>query len=202
MDINKLYNINCLNEEELDDIKLEYLKHISQEYGLDQHGTKITLCNNIKSYLRAIETPTSQNLDKNNILIIHNIYDFIRVLNINDFKELHTLSEDDIQFLWNTINIEMHDINLSDNLEKIKPIYQSANEIDLKVIVLIEVLSNLYCNCIISKSKYGKKKIAICKKTVLNRYNVNASNYTCDKNNSILLPKFGNRSILSKFTQK
>ena len=48
----------------------------------------------------------------------------------------------------------------------------------------------------------GKKKIAICKKTVLNRYNVNASNYTCDKNNSILLPKFGNRSILSKFTQK
>ena len=202
MDINNLYNINCLKEEELDEIKLEELKHLSQEYGLDQHGTKITLCKNIQSYLQAIQAPTSQNLDKNNILMIHNIYDFIRVLNVDNLKEIHTLSNDDIDFLWKTVQIELEHLDLNADLEKIRDIYPLSDEIDLKAVVLIDILSKLFCDCITSKSKYGKKKIGICKKTILNRLNVNAPNYVCDKNNKILLPKFGNRSILQKYSNK
>jgi hypothetical protein len=202
MDINNYYNINCLKEEELDEIKLDELKHLSQEYGLDQHGTKITLCQNIQSYLKAIQTPTSQNLDKNNILMIHNIYDFIRVLDINDLKEIHSLSIDDIEFLWTTIQMELDNLDLNADLDKIRSIYPSANEIDLKVIIIIDTLSKLFCDCIRSKSKYGKKKVEICKKTILNRLNVNVSNYVCDKNNSILLPKFGNRNILNPYSKK
>lgn len=201
MDINKLYNIDCLNEEELDNIKLEELKNISQEYGLNQHGTKITLCKNVQSYLKAIETPTSQNLDKNNILFIHNIYDFIRVLNINDFKDLHTLSKDDIEFLWNTLENEIEDNNLNSDLLKVKDKYHSVDEIDLKTIIIIDLLSKLYCDCILSKKKYGKKKVGICKKTVLNRYDINTSNYICDNNNNLLLPKFGDRIILNKYSK-
>ena len=202
MDINNLYNINCLKEEELDEIKLEELKHLSQEYGLDQHGTKITLCKNIQSYLQAIQAPTSQNLDKNNILMIHNIYDFIRVLNVDNLKEIHILSNDDIDFLWKTVQIELEHLDLNADLEKIRDIYPLSDEIDLKAVVLIDILSKLFCYCITSKSKYGKKKIGICKKTILNRLNVNAPNYVCDKNNNILLSKFGNRSILQKYSNK
>jgi hypothetical protein len=202
MDINNYYNINCLKEEELDEIKLDELKHLSQEYGLDQHGTKITLCQNIQSYLKAIQAPTSQNLDKNNILMIHNIYDFIRVLDINDLQEIHSLSTDDIDFLWTTIQMELANLDLNADLDKIRSSYPSANEIDLKVIIIIDTLSKLFCDCIRSKSKYGKKKVGICKKTILNRLNVNVSNYVCDKNNSILLPKFGNRNILNPYSNK
>jgi hypothetical protein len=202
MDINKFYNIDCLDETQLDDIKLEELKHISQEYGLDQHGTKITLCKNINSYLQAIQAPTSQNLDKNNILMIHNIYDFIRVLNITDLKELHTLSLDDIEFLWETVQKELEHVDLNTDLDNIRDMYPQSDEIDLKVVILIEVLSKLFCDCLISKRKYGKKKIGICKKTILNRINVNASNYVCDNSNAILLPKFGNRTILQKYIKK
>ena len=202
MDINNYYTINCLKEDELDEIKLDELKHISQEYGLDQHGTKITLCKNIQSYLKAIQTETSQNLDKNNIVMIHNIYDFIRVLDINDLNDIHSLSIDDIDFLWTTIQIELDNLDLNADLDKIRSIYPSANEINLKVIIIIDTLSKLFCECITAKSKYGKKKIGICKKTILNRLNVNVSNYVCDKNNSILLPKFGNRNILQPYSKK
>jgi hypothetical protein len=200
--INSLTNINCLDEEDLDPIKLEELKYLSQEYGLDQHGTKITLCKNIQSYLKAIETPNSENLNKTNILMIHNIYDLIRVLRIDDLKELHTLSYDDIIFLWETTQNEIDNIDLNADLEKIREIYISADELDLKVVILIEVLSKLFCECIASKQKYGKKKISICKKTILNRVNVNASNYICDSNNNVLLPKFGSRDILHHFDKK
>jgi hypothetical protein len=202
MDINNLYNINCRNEDELDEIKLEELKHISQDYGLDQHGTKITLCKNIQSYLKAIQTTTSQNLDKNNIVMIHNIYDFIRVLNIDDLKEIHTLSDEDIDFLWTTIQNELSNLDINADLDKIKQLYPLANDIDLKVVILIDILSRMFCDCIKSKSKYGKKKVSICKKTVLNRHNVNVSNFVCDKNNTVLLSKFGDREILQKYTQK
>jgi hypothetical protein len=200
--INSLTNINCLDEEDLDPIKLEELKYLSQEYGLDQHGTKITLCKNIQSYLKAIETPNSENLNKTNILMIHNIYDLIRVLRIDDLKELHTLSYDDIIFLWETTQNEIDNIDLNADLEKIREIYISADELDLKVVILIEVLSKLFCECIASKQKYGKKKISICKQTILNRVNVNASNYICDSNNNVLLPKFGSRDILHHFDKK
>ena len=200
--INTLSNINCLNEDDLDPIKLEDLKYRSQEYGLDQHGTKITLCKNIQSYLKAIETPNSENLNKTNILMIHNIYDLIRVLKIDDLKELHTLSDDDIDFLWQTAQKEIDNIDLNADLEKIRQIYISADELDLKVVILIEVLSRLFCECIASKKKYGKKKISMCKKTILNRVNVNASNYICDSNNSVLLPKFGSRDILHHYDRK
>lgn len=202
MDISNLYNIDCHNENELDEIKLDELKHINQEYGLDQHGTKITLCKNIQSYLKAIQTSTSQNLDKNNVVMIHNIYDFIRVLNIDDLKELYTLNVEDVNFLWTTIQIEIEDIDLNEDLNKIRSSYPSADEIDLKVIILINTLSKLFCDCITSKSKYGKKKVGICKKTILNRVNVNVSNYMCNKNSNILLSKFGTRNILHKYTQK
>jgi len=202
MDITNLYDIDCLQEKQLDPVKLDDLKHISQEYGLDQHGTKITLCKNIQSYLKAIKTTTSQNLDKKNILMIHNIYDLIRVLKVDDLKELHTLSHDDINFLWETVQNEIDEIDVNADLQKIRQIYTSADEFDLKVVILIEILSNLFCKCIASKSKYGKKKTGICKKTILNRINVNVSNYLCDGDNSILLPKFGNRSILQHYTKK
>lgn len=202
MDINNYYTINCLNEDELDEIKLDELKHISQEYGLDQHGTKITLCKNIQSYLKAIQTDTSLNLDKKNLIMIHNIYDFIRVLNINDLKEIHSLSIDDIEFLWDTCQKELENLDLNADLDKIRSIYPLSNEIDLKVVILIEILSKMFCDCILSKSKYGKKKVGICKKTILNRLNVNVSNYVCDKNNSVLLPKFGNRNILQPYSKK
>jgi hypothetical protein len=202
MDINNFYNIDCLDEKQLDEIKLEELKHVSQAYGLDQHGTKITLCKNIHSYLQAIQTSTSQNLDKNNILMIHNIYDFIRVLNLDDLKELHTLSLDDIEFLWETVQKELEHLDLNTDLDKIRDVYPLSDEIDLKVVILIDVLSKLFCDCLKSKSKYGKKKLGICKKTILNRYNVNASNYLCDNSDTILLPKFGNRTILQKYIKK
>ena len=134
--------------------------------------------------------------------MIHNIYDFIRVLDINDLQEIHSLSTDDIDFLWTTIQMELDNLDLNADLDKIRSSYPSANEIDLKVIIIIDTLSKLFCDCIRSKSKYGKKKVGICKKTILNRLNVNVSNYVCDKNNSILLPKFGNRNILNPYSKK
>ena len=201
MDSIDLSKINCNDEEQLDMILLDELKHQSRLYGLDQHGTKITLCKNINSYLNAIKSNESELLTSSNIDMIHSIYDLIRVLKIDDLKELHNLDEDEIDFLWETIKTE-ENIDLDSDLYKILPIYKTSNIFDLKVVILIESLSKLFCKCIKNKSKYGKEKGNICRKTILKRRHVNSSKYACDENNNILLPKFGSKEVLYYINKK
>lgn len=195
MDNIDLSNIKCNDEEQLDKILLEELKHQSRLYGLDQHGTKITLCKNINSYLNAIKSNESELLNSSNIDMIHSIYDLIRVLKIDDLNELHNLDEDEIDFLWETIKTE-ENIDLDSDLDKIKTVYKTSNILDLKIVILIDILSKLFCKCIKSKSKYGKEKGNICRKTILKRRHINSSKYSCDGNNNILLPKFGSKEVL------
>ena len=93
--------IQCENSKDLNKYSANNLKKICRQYKLNDHGTKITLCNRIKNYLQNI---TGKNyLNIKNITKIHSIYDLVRVLDIDDLSQLHDLDMYEVEFLFNEL---------------------------------------------------------------------------------------------------
>lgn len=193
-------SINCKNPDELNPIDLNDLKKKCREYGLNDHGTKITLCRRIQSYLENISGPNDNYLDITNIKKIHSIYDLVSVLKIEDLSEIHDLDEFEVEFLFNEISKEYPDI-INELIERIKeypPIDETTGDTDVKMLLIIDYLGHMMCNCIKThKKEFRKRAPDVCGRSIFKNRDLKISQYKCDRNSATILPKFGSVKVIS-----
>lgn len=192
-------NINCENPKELKKIELNDLKHICRQYGLNDHGTKISLCSRIQSYLKNITGTKDTYLDINNIKKIHSIYDLVAVLKIDDLSEIHDLDEYEVEFLFNEIKKKYPEIeNDMDKLIKKYPVKDiERGDIDVKMLIITDYLGRMICQCIDKyQPKLGIKSNDICQRSIIKNRDLKISQYKCDSKSATILPKFGSRKVI------
>jgi hypothetical protein len=193
-------SINCRNPQELDTFDLNDLKTKCREYGLNDHGTKITLCKRIQSYLENTTYPNDNNLDINNIKKINTIYDLVSVLKIEDLSQIHDLDMFEIEFLFNEISKEYPQIisQMERLVQKYPIIDVERGDIDVKMLLITDYLGQIMCNCIkTNKKEFRKRAPDVCKRSIFRNRNLKISQYKCSKNTATILPKFGEKTVIT-----
>jgi hypothetical protein len=193
-------SIHCKNPIELDTFDVNDLKKKCREYGLNDHGTKITLCKRIQSYLENINAPNDNDLNINNIKKINTIYDLVSVLKIQDLSQIHDLDIFDVEFLFNEISKEYPDILTDmDILIKKYPVNDDERgDIDVKMLLITDYLGQIMCNCIKNnKKEFRKRAPDVCNRSIFRNRNLKISQYKCSKNKATILPKFGEKLVIS-----
>jgi hypothetical protein len=193
-------SINCKNQEELDTFDLNDLKKKCREYGLNDHGTKITLCQRIQSYLQNITASNDNYLDVNNIKKINTIYDLVSVLKLEDLSQIHDLDMFEVEFLFNEISKEYPQIidEMTTLIKKYPPIDQERGDIDTKMLLITDYLGKIMCDCIKkNKKEFRKRAPDVCKRSIFRNRNLKISQYKCSKNKATILPKFGQNIVIN-----
>jgi hypothetical protein len=189
--------IQCDNSEHLNKYSANNLKKICRQYELNDHGTKITLCNRIKNYLKNITGKHYLNI--NNITKIHSIYDLVRILDIDDLSQLHDLDMYEVEFLFNELQQEFPGMD-KEMKKLIKQYHQKdvkRSDIDVKMLLISHYLGKMICECTKKYEPiYGTKTGEICERTVFRNKNVRVDQYKCDKKSATILPKFGSTKII------
>lgn len=186
-------NIDCINSDSLKKLTLSELKKISHIYGLSSSGNKMTLCKNIQHYINIITIGAKGVYTPKNKNQIKSIDDLINILDIEDLNDLHTLSETDIDFLFDRLNKEEPQLKLDKQLQ--------ANP-DLKIKLLVDTLANKFCECIHNLNqqnllKYKTKTIIPqCQRAIFKNNKLKISKFICDPTPT-LLPKYGSRVVLT-----
>jgi len=193
-------SIHCKNPEELDTIDLNELKKKCREYGLNDHGTKITLCKRIQIYLENITTSDDIYLDINNIKKINTIYDLVSVLKLKDLSQIHDLDIFEVEFLFNEISKEYPQIldEMKTLIQKYPPINEDRGDVDTKMLLITDYLGKIMCNCIKNnKKEFRKRAPDVCKRSIFRNRNLKISQYKCSKNKATILPKFGENKVIT-----
>ena len=191
--------IQCENPEHLNKYSANNLKKMCRQYELNDHGTKITLCNRIRNYLQNITGKNDTHLNINNITKIHSIYDLVRVLHIDDLSQLHDLDMFEVEFLFNELLQEFP--KMDKEMKKLIKQHQRKDDergdIDVKMLLISHYLGKMICDCTTKyEPTYGKKTGEICERSVFRNRNVRVNQYKCDKKGATILPKFGSTKII------
>jgi hypothetical protein len=192
MDNIDINNMLCVDKKNMKDISIADLRGLCYKYGLNKHGTKVELCTRIKSYINTISKGSVSILTTENEPKINGIGDFLNLLSVDNINEIHELGKDDIDLLWNSLNSEGY--NLVDDFNNYRQTYPKYSDSDLKIIILIDRLSKLFCDCY----RKDKDNVGQCDKSVLGNRGMRVSKFKCNDSASILLPKFGEKLILKK----
>lgn len=124
-------------------------------------------------------------------------------IQVRDLREVHDLSDDDLDILLNSIKIEststktlmdlVNTIVRRDNITSPEDVYNT------KVKVLLDNLAKKMCRCspAISYEPEGRK-IATCRKTIFQKRDIDFFTYECEPA-PILKPKKGSKKILRKY---
>ena len=82
-------------------------------------------------------------------------------------------------------------------IKKYPPTDVERGDIDTKMLLIIDYLGRMMCQCINKYQKrLGVKAGDVCQRSVIRNRDLKISQYKCDSKSATILPKFGSRKVI------
>lgn len=138
--------------------------------------------------------------------ISRQLEELIANLDIDDLRAVHDLTNTEVDFLLNTIQVKTGEpetlMDLFHQIAYKKKLTNEREYYNLKIKVIIDNLAKKMCRCIphIDYPEEGRQ-VAVCRKTIFQNRGIDFGTFQCDKG-ALLKPVKGSKKILRRYVPK